>query len=157
MALKAIAVIVFLVCSISEACISNSNCDSQLIVGSWFLDHIIYKGEERPPFNPDLEIMFDFDAMGESHLFWFRNNEVGFCERKGVYKYESCGLTDTVTWLNPLNLTECGLDPDMQLGHTTITYVDMDGNDFLRLHLQMGEEELIYVLRRVKNIRIQES
>ena len=39
----------------------------------------------------------------------------------------------------------------MQLGHTTITYVEIDEKDFFHLHLQMGEEELIYVLRHVDN------
>lgn len=135
----------------SEACELNSGCKPSAIIGTWYFDHIIYQGEERPPFNPNLEMTFGFSATGESHLFWFRNNEVGFCERKGIYSYENCGLTDTVTWLNPQNSVECSLDPDMQLGHTTITYVAIDEKDFLHLHMQMGEEELIYVLRHVDN------
>lgn len=135
----------FLIFQSSEA---RANCEPGLIVGSWQFDHIIYQGQSRPPFNPDLKITFDFLENGESRLFWSRTNQQGFCERKGEYSYQNCGLTDRVTWLNPQNSRECDLDPDMRLGHTTITYAEIDEAGEFRLHLQLGEEELIYVLKQ---------
>ena len=147
--MRLIFVFFLLLSSFRYAHATKMPCDPAAIIGGWYLDHIIYQGEPRPPFNPDLEITFDYWADGVSHLFWFRNNEVGFCERKAIYTYEDCFIKETITWLNPNNSPDCNYDPDMQLGRTTKTYAEIDDEGFLRLHLPFGSEELIYVLLQV--------
>lgn len=142
--------------STSYARTPAKTCDPAAIIGGWYLDHIIYQGEPRPPFNPDLEMTFDYWADGVSHLFWFRNNEVGFCERKAAYTYENCQLKETITWVNPGNAVECDYDPDMQLGRTTTTKAEIDDEGYLRLYLPLGDEELVLVLLLVDPFEEQE-
>lgn len=146
--MKLTLIFLSLICSLNFAHASTMTCNPAAIRGGWYLDHIIYQGESRPPFNPDLQITFDFSEDGISHLFWFRNNEVGFCERKATYTYTDCLMTETITWVNPENAAECGRDPDMQLGRKTSTPAIIDDEGNLRLYLPLGDEQLILIFYR---------
>ena len=86
------------------------------ILGKWKFTEYIYEGKSLPLPNPHLNLFFEFNETGSDRLWWYRNNEDGFCERIGVYKYENEILEDQVVWVNPDNHLECAQHQDMKLG-----------------------------------------
>lgn len=118
------------------------------LVGDWIFYKVIYQGEERPPFSPNLQLTFTFFEDGTDILRYTRANEEGFCERKGEYTYQKGILNDEVIWVNPANNSDCSLDPDMQKGNVTKTKVEIVNGD-LHLYLTLSGEPLIYVWKRV--------
>ena len=119
------------------------------VVGSWEFFEIRLDGKNQPPFNPDLNIQFEFFDDGTDLLRWWRNNEEGFCERRGEYSFNGSQLIDLVTWVNPDNKYDCGLDPDMQLGHQTDTLANLVG-EILETHFEVGDHKLDYLWRRIR-------
>ncbi len=117
------------------------------IVGVWRFDRIILDGEERPPFNPDLIIEFNFREDGSDTLLWYRNNEKGFCERDGRYAFDGEFLRDKVTWVNPQNRFDCSRDPDMQLGRETSTPTVLKNGE-LYMTFQVDDQSLTYIWTR---------
>lgn len=121
------------------------------IVGSWHFYKVFYQGSERPPFNPNLQLYFQFDQQGQSRILYFRTGEKGFCERKGHYYLDEGTLVDKVTWVNSKNAIGCGQDPDMRLGNETRTKIDFQDGDF-HLFLSISGEPLIYIWESVDEI-----
>ena len=119
------------------------------IVGSWIFSAMIVGGQERPPFNPDLKMCFEFSEQQESHLKYFRTNEKGQCERWGQYSYDGIKLHDKVVRVNPENRSECGMDTDMRLGTETFTpvHVAQDGRLFMKI--PVGDDEIYLIYNRI--------
>jgi hypothetical protein len=117
------------------------------LIGKWQFYKVIYKGEERPPFNPSLILTFEFKDDGEDILRWERQGESGFCERKGRWNYADNFLEDEVVWVNPENNRDCGMDPDMRMGNKTRTRAELHKGDF-HLYFPVNEEILVYVFKR---------
>lgn len=119
-----------------------------VIEGTWKYDGFHYDGHRYPNPNPDLTLLFTFYGRSSSHLIWFRANESGFCERKGIFEIrENENLYQKVTWVNPANLGECGRDPDMQLHRETTVRFGVTEHE-LHLFLDLNGKEFIYILRR---------
>ncbi len=116
--------------------------------GEWKLEAMIYRGEEVPPLNPQLNLRWTFFANGTERLYWDRQGENGFCERFANYKILEGQIHETVFAVNPLNSFECGQDLDMQVGRQTVNTIEVQPQRIL-LHLQLGDEELIYILKEV--------
>lgn len=116
--------------------------------GEWKLVGMIYRGEEVPPLNPQLNLRWTFFANGTERLYWDRQGENGFCERFATYKILDGQIHETVFAVNPLNSLECSQDPDMQVGRHTVNTIEVKQQQIL-LHLQLGDEELIYILKEV--------
>lgn len=132
---------IFLLGSISFSASDQPHCP---IEGKWSIFQVIYRGTPKEPTHTLLE--FDFED-GNSRLYWKQLDSEGFCERKRKYKYSYPLVEDEVTWTNPANLIECSMDPDMRVGHRSITRAEnVDG--MLRLYLPLGDEELTYVFKR---------
>lgn len=141
------ALILSLFTSISYARAERILASDRDIVGNWRFDRIILDGEERPPFNPDLIIEFNFREDGSDTLLWYRNNEKGFCERDGRYAFDGEFLKDKVTWVNPQNRLDCARDPDMQLGRETSTPAVMKNGE-LYMTFEVDDQTLTYIWTR---------
>jgi hypothetical protein len=117
------------------------------ILGAWRFDHYIYKKQDLPARDPNMELIFEFKDSGESRLYWSSDQGHSFCERKGTWTCDREGLVvDTVTEANPRNKMDCSADPDMQPGHRAeIPYQRVD--DKLYFTIPLGNEEIIYVFQ----------
>jgi hypothetical protein len=135
-----IAVILLLLCSPVFAQTSLS--------GEWKLTEMIYRGERVPPLNPKLNLFWTFFENGTERLYWDRRGENGFCERFAHFEITNNKLHEAVFAVNPLNSLDCAQDPDMQVGRQTSNVIEINNNEIL-LHLQLADEELIYVLKEV--------
>jgi len=139
--------ILFVLLATALACSVYADTESPLH-GEWTMTSMIYRGAEVPPLNPNLNLRWSFYENGTERLYWSRLNEPGFCERFANYKVSDGRLLEKVFAVNPLNNRECLQDPDMQLGRETVTRIDIQPQQIL-LHLALGDEELIYVLKEV--------
>lgn len=122
--------------------------DQTFLQGEWRLAGMIYRGNELPPMNPNLNLRWTFFANGSERLYWDRKGENGFCERFANYEIKNNQINEAVFAVNPMNSAECAQDPDMQVGRQTSNKIEIQKQQIL-LHLQMGDEELIYILKEV--------
>ena len=118
-----------------------------LILGLWLWTGLVYQGHELPPPNPALKIWFTFEADGTNTLHYYREGEPGFCERRALYSFDGAYLTQQIIWVHPQNADFCGQDVDMQLGRESRTRIEVESNK-LKLHLHLGDEDLIHVWTR---------
>lgn len=116
--------------------------------GQWRFSEMIYRGQTLPLPNPDLNLSWTFFENGTERLYWNRKGEVSFCERFAHYELRDDKILETVFAVNPKNGIECANDPDMQMGRQTSNTIEIKG-DRIHFHMQMGDEELIYVLKEV--------
>jgi len=114
------------------------------MLGNWKLIGYFYHGELRPPLNPNLILVFQFNADGSDDLYWSRVGEVGFCERKGRFNVTGNIYNDEVLSTNPRNAMNCGEDADMQVGKKTSTEIDLTDGRF-RLNIGLSGEPFYYV------------
>jgi len=135
----------FFILLLSVSALANS---PQVLSGEWQLTAMIYRGQQIPPLNPNLILRWTFFENGTERLFWERTGEEGFCERFATYLLQDGQIQEKVFAVNPLNRTDCGRDPDMQLGRQTLNRIDIQQQQIL-LHLQLGDEELIYILKEI--------
>jgi hypothetical protein len=125
------------------------------LIGSWVFDEVIYRGERAPRPNEDLKLCAEYDDEGKSHLIWFREGEDGFCERWGTYKFADGQLIDQITRVNQKNAAECATDPDMQPDKVTETPVELVSEDEMHMTLRLGDEDLIYIWKRMDQCPVQ--
>lgn len=116
------------------------------IFGEWKFEELIYNTQRMERSDPALNLRWTFFANGTERLYWDRGNE-DFCERFSHFKYTQNTLQTKVFSLNPLNSLNCSSDPDMQLGVTSETVLEIKNNE-LWLYVSVGEEKLIYVLKK---------
>ncbi len=116
------------------------------LLGDWKLHSMIYRGQEMSPPNPDLHLQWTFFSNGTERLYWDRGTEE-FCERFADFKVQDNVLHESVFAVNPRNAAECAKDPDMQVGRQTQTKIQIF-EDEIRLHMGLGDEDLIYILKK---------
>ena len=124
---------------------------AQSILGIWFFTGMIYHGQPMPPLNPGLKIYFQFDELGIDTLYYRRDGEVGFCERKATYTFANNKLIQNVFWVNPKNAESCTQDPDMQMGRSSTMPAEIIENKFY-LKFQVGDEDLSYVWEKTDGL-----
>ncbi|MEZ0391766.1 MAG: hypothetical protein ACAH59_06095 [Pseudobdellovibrionaceae bacterium] len=117
--------------------------------GEWQLAGLIYKGSEIQLPSPELNLRWSFYPNGTERLYWDRGTEA-FCESFANYQLKNGFLESETFALNPQNDPSCAKDPDMQLGRKTKTKIEIQESKIL-LHLQLGDEELIYVLKEARS------
>ena len=118
------------------------------ILGHWKFTEMIYRGERVPLPNPDLNLNWTFFKNGTERLYWDRGGTSGFCERFSYYNVAANVLVLETYFLNPRNASDCSKDPDMQMGKKSKIKIEALKNE-LHFYFQLGEEELIYVLKPV--------
>jgi hypothetical protein len=116
------------------------------LTGNWYLAGMIYRGQTIPPLNPNLHLRWTFFENGTERLYWDRQGEDGFCERFADYSLTGGNIQERTFAVNPKNRPDCGQDPDMQMGRETLSRLDIEPQQML-LHLPLGDEELIYILK----------
>lgn len=121
---------------------------SQLI-GLWIYSGLIFHGVPIEKPSPELVIYFQFTSQTENSLFYFRQEQRGFCERKADYTIKGNYLAQTVKSADEENADVCSSDPDMQIGRYSMTRFEIV-NDQLYLYLSLGDDELIYVWSKVQ-------
>ncbi|MGZ3727916.1 MAG: hypothetical protein ACXVCG_01760 [Bdellovibrionota bacterium] len=120
------------------------------VVGKWQFYKKVYQGQEMPegPSAP-LRMYFEFDASGNSSLYWWHEGDRDHCARKGRYLVNGDLLQDEVTWVDPKNTPECADDMDMQLGRKTKTPFYFRGAD-LAIRFQIAGEPLDLVWKKTE-------
>ncbi len=120
------------------------------IDGHWFYYKKVYRGQEMPE-GPDatLRMHYEFDANGDSHLYWWHEGQDDHCRRRGRFSLEDNQIVDEVVWLDPNNTPFCSQDPDMRLGRKTRTPYYFYGND-LALGFNLGDEKLDLIWKRIE-------
>lgn len=121
---------------------------AEILFGEWKYEELIYRGQRIPRPDPNLNLTWTFYSNGTERLYWDRS-EMDFCERFARFKYNFGILSEKVFALNPDNAFDCQKDPDMQLGRQTQSQLDVSDSE-LHLHVQLGDEEIIYILKKVK-------
>jgi hypothetical protein len=136
--------IIFLLLSLLLPAQAYENKD---ILGHWKFSEMIYRGQRVPLPNPDLNLNWTFFKNGTERLYWDRATP-DFCERFSYYNFVDSDLMLETFFLNPRNASDCSKDPDMQLGKKTKIKIEVLKEE-LHFFFQLGEEELIYVLKPI--------
>lgn len=120
---------------------------SQLI-GLWMYTGLIFHGQPAVKPSPELVIYYQFTNQTENTLFYFRQGDRGFCERKALYSATDRTISQKITEVNQSNSEVCSQDPDMQMGRLATTHFEII-NDQLYLYLNLGDDELVYVWTKI--------
>jgi hypothetical protein len=117
-------------------------------LGKWDYYKYIYKGTIQFPRDQDTHLYYEFIEGGRSVLLWKNDAERMYCERRGLFYNTDKSIVDEVVWVHPSNSRECGQDPDMRVGRTTVTPFRIV-EDELHLDLPLGDDFLTYVFKRM--------
>lgn len=134
----------FLIINTTSLLVCASEDSSETLWGRWKFMEYIYENQRHPRLNPNLNLFFEFNETGSNRLWWYRDNEKGFCERVGMYQFDSQLLIDEVAWVHPQNQAECSQHPDMQMGQKATNTVTFE-NGHLHLHLTLKGQPFIYI------------
>ena len=118
------------------------------IIGLWMYTGLIFQGQPIAKPSPDLVIYFQFINETDNNLFYFRQDQRGYCERQATYSIDGNLLKQKITSANPDNADVCSADPDMQIGGLSSTRFEIK-DEQLYLYLTLGEDELVYVWSKV--------
>lgn len=130
--------------SFAQMPLPTDNNTAADLMGDWKAIGYYYQGQWMPPNDPKMLLRFDFFKDGTNRLFWQREGEKSFCERKGMWFVFEGALHDEVSWVNPENGMDCGSDPDMQMGKVSQSVFWRDqGRMYLKIPL--SDEYLYYV------------
>lgn len=121
------------------------------IIGIWIYTGLIFQGQPIAKPSPELVIYFQFINEYENNLFYFRQDQKGFCDRQASYSIEGQLLKQKIISTNSDNADVCSADPDMQMGSISATRFEIK-DDQLFLYLSLGEDELIYVWSKVASV-----
>ncbi|WP_347357246.1 hypothetical protein [Bdellovibrio sp.] len=117
------------------------------LLGIWVFVGLLYQDRELPPPNPALNIVYQFNSEHENVLRYWRDGEVGFCERRARYTWQGEELYQKVIETHPENASWCSQDPDMRLGFESWTTLRLK-QERLYLKVLMGEENLDFIWER---------
>lgn len=121
---------------------------AQKLQGEWKYEELIYRGSRIPRPDPSLNLTWTFFSNQTERLYWDRGSH-SFCERFARFNYDDGMLSEKVFAVNPDNASDCQKDPDMQIGRQSQSQLDIKSSE-LQLHLPLGDEEIIYVLKKVE-------
>ncbi len=117
------------------------------LIGIWLFVATVYQGNEAPRPNPDLQLRFIFQSASKNEVFYYRTGERGFCRRWANYRIEVNFIIQEVVQTDPNNASNCGADPDMQLGIISKTPFELKDGKFF-LDLPLGDEGIRYIFDR---------
>lgn len=114
------------------------------LIGIWVYVSLIYQGQPIPKLNPELKMNYIFYSNQMNEIFYYRENENGYCKRKAEYSIVNDTLKQEVVEVDPGNAFFCGQDTDMQLGNVSYVKFRVVENR-MYLDLPLGDEILTYV------------
>ncbi len=117
------------------------------LLGIWIFSAIFYQGQMMNPPNPHLHIFLTFQNESINEIYYYRDNENGFCRRTAEYRIENGMMTQKVISVDPDNKSECSLDTDMQMNNVSTAPLWIE-NEQLHLQLPLGEENIQYIFNR---------
>jgi hypothetical protein len=117
------------------------------LIGAWLYASLIYQGVPMNKPNPDLIMSISFISDTTNEIYYYRNNETGFCKRTAAYIVADGILRQEVIAVDENNASFCSQDTDMQIGNVSNTPYEVK-NDQLLLTLPLGEENLIFVWQK---------
>jgi hypothetical protein len=117
------------------------------LIGLWFYVSLIYQGLPMDKPNPDLIISVNFINDTTNEIFYYRENEPGFCKRTASYIVGDGILRQEVISVDENNASFCSQDTDMQLGNISNTPFEIKDEQLL-LTLPLGEENIIFVWKK---------
>ena len=117
---------------------------ANFLLGIWLFTGIVYRGEELPRPNPNLQMQIMFLNDRQFKIQYSYTGESGFCESASDYSYYQEGnlLHSKVVWLNPENSSTCDQDPDMRIGNQAVSEIYFK-DDKLHLKLRLGDEDIV--------------
>lgn len=119
------------------------------IIGIWLFTAVLYQGHLMDPPNPDLHLYYTFMSETRNEVYYYRNDEKGYCKRWADYNATTDHIEQTVVELDPTNNDSCSGDSDMIMNaHSIVKYEITNGQ--LYLHLPLGEEEVVYIFSRTQ-------
>lgn len=133
---------------------STSYAADDSFLGSWKFYKMLYRGQLLDPINPNFHMYFNFLDGQTNSILYYRDDEVGFCEREAVYQYDPSHriLYQQVTWLNPDNADFCKKDPDMEFGKESWSGFELRNGD-LALEVPLSDESLILLWRPTSRLK----
>ncbi len=119
---------------------------TSLLLGIWIFSGVVYRGEELPRPNPDLQLRMMFLNETQMKVHYSHLGENGFCESLSDYSYdaEKRTLHTKVVSLNADNDQKCTQDPDMRIGSEADSEAYVESDKFY-LKLRLGEEDLTMI------------
>lgn len=120
------------------------------LIGIWMYVSLIYQGQPMPKPNPELKMTYTFYNNYINEIFYYRENETGFCKRKAEYKLQSDTIIQKVVEVDPANSFNCDQDTDMQMNNISAAKYIVEKNK-LYLILPLGDETLTYVWEKQNN------
>lgn len=129
---------------------ASSSLSTNPLLGSWIFFKMNYRGQELNPPNPALRLILEFVTDDLNRIYYKRDDEAGFCERKANYSFNEKILFQKVVWVNPDNQMSCGQDPDMQLGKVTANNAYIKDGLFY-LEMPLSDEIITYIWKKLEN------
>jgi len=125
------------------------------LLGIWLFTSLFYQGNIIPPPNPNLKLYYYFESQSRNQIYYYRENETGFCRRWATYTVSASAdqtgvLSQKINEVDPDNHMSCGQDPDMQMGVESKTNYHIDPQGQLHLHLSLGDEAIEYIFTRTQ-------
>lgn len=117
------------------------------LIGIWLLTGMIYQGNVINPPNPHLKLYYIFQSSSVNEVYYYRDNESGYCKRSAEYSVNNNSIQQKVIAVDPANNSDCSLDTDMQIGNQSKVQYEVTENK-LYLHLPLGEESLVYIFTK---------
>lgn len=117
------------------------------LIGVWLYASLIYQGKPMDRPDPALIMKISFLSSTTNEIFYYRNNEVGFCKRTATYYVKDGMLHQEIIAVDPNNADYCSQDTDMQMGQVSATPFEVK-DETLYLTLPLGEETLTYVWQK---------
>jgi hypothetical protein len=119
------------------------------LLGIWFFTALIYQGHLMDPPNPNLHLYYTFMSETRNEVFYYRDDEKGFCKRWADYSAGEQSIEQTVVEVDPLNMDSCSSDSDMLMNSHSMVKYEIKNNQ-LHLYLPLGEEEIVYIFSKTQ-------
>lgn len=119
------------------------------LLGIWIFSAVIYQGHLMDPPNPNLKLYYSFLSETRNEIYYYRDDEKGYCKRWAEYNADGQNIEQTVIEVDPINNNSCSDDSDMVMNTHSIVKYEIT-NDQLHLHLPLGEEEIIYIFSKTQ-------
>jgi hypothetical protein len=119
------------------------------LLGIWLFSAVLYQGHLMNPPNPNLKLYYSFLSQTRNEIYYYREDEKGYCKRWAEYAADQHFVEQTVVEVDPQNNNSCSGDSDMLMNSHSIVKYEITNNE-LYLHLQLGDEEIVYIFSKTQ-------
>ena len=119
------------------------------LLGIWIFSAVFYQGHLMDPPNPNLKLYYSFLSQTRNEIYYYRDDEKGYCKRWAEYKADVQNIEQTVVEVDSQNNSVCSNDSDMLMNTHSVVKYEIINNE-LNLHLTLGDEEIIYIFTKIQ-------